>query len=76
MFRPTAAIRLAARVADVIDEMLVGDFDFVEDESGLYADVDYDRNHPCVIELRTPIVRRQCNAPAPTALTAAAHARR
>jgi hypothetical protein len=75
MFRPTAT-RLAARVADVIDEMLVGDFDFVEDESGIYADVDYDRKHPCRIELRTAIVRRQCNAPAPAALTPAACARR
>jgi hypothetical protein len=70
-------MRFAARVADVIDEMLVGDFDFIEDESGLYADVDYDRIHPCRLELRTPIVRRQCNAvPAPTALTPAASARR
>ena len=75
MFRPTAT-RLAARVADVIDEMLVGDFDFVEDESGVYADVDYDRKYPCRIELRTVIVRRPCNAPAPSALTPAASARR
>jgi hypothetical protein len=75
MFRPTA-IRLAARVADVIDEMLVGDFDFIEDESGVYADVDYDRRHPCQVELRTPIVRRQCNAPSPAALTSAALHRR
>ena len=76
MFRPTA-IRLAARVADVIDEMLVGDFDFIEDESGIYADVDYDRIHPRRLEIRTPIVRRPCNAaPAPAALTPAACARR
>jgi len=75
MFRPKA-IRLAARVADVIDEMLVGDFDFIEDESGLYADVDYDRNHPCRPELRFPIVRRQCNIAAqPSALTPAACSR-
>jgi hypothetical protein len=74
----TTAIRLAARVADVIDEMLVGDFDYVEDESGLYADVDYDRTQPRPgrVELRSPRVRRQCNAPAPSALTAAAYARR
>ena len=75
MFRPTA-IRLAARVADAIDEMLVGDFDFIEDETGLYADVDYDRTHPCRLELRAPIARRQCNAPAPAALTPAGSARR
>ena len=71
MFRLTAT-RLAARAADVIDEMLIGDFDFVEDESGLYADVDYDRIHPRRLELRAPIPRRPCNAPAPAALTAAA----
>jgi hypothetical protein len=75
MFRPTA-IRLAARVADAIDEMLIGDFDFVEDESGVYADVDYDRTHACRPDLRPPLVRRQCNAAAPTALTSAASARR
>jgi hypothetical protein len=75
MFRPKA-IRLAARVADVIDEMLVGDFDFIEDESGLYADVDYERLHPRQLELRAPIVRRPCNIPAPAALTSAACARR
>lgn len=71
MFRPLTT-RLATRVADVIDEMLIGDFDFIEDESGLYADVDYDRKDSCQIELRTPLVRRQCNATAPKALTAAA----
>jgi hypothetical protein len=75
MFRPTA-IRLAARVADAIDEMLIGDFDFIEDESGLYADVDYGRTDHCRLVLRTPIARRQCDAPAPTALTPAACARR
>jgi hypothetical protein len=75
MFRPTAT-RLAARVANAIDEMLVGDFAFIEDESGLYADVDYDHRPPCQLEPRMPVVRRYCNAPAPAALTPAACARR
>jgi hypothetical protein len=69
-------MRLAARVADAIDEMLIGDFDFIEDESGLYADVDYDRTHACHLELRAPVARRPCNAPTPAALTPAAGARR
>jgi hypothetical protein len=74
MFRQRAT-RLAARLADAIDEMLVGDFDFIEDESGLYADVDYDRIHPCRLELNIPIVRRRCNIAAPSALTPAACSR-
>jgi hypothetical protein len=75
MFRPTA-IRLAARLAEAVDQLLIGDFDFIQDESGIYADVDYDRIHPCRLELRAPIVRRQCSAAAPTPLTSAAAARR
>ena len=42
MFRSNA-IRIAQRISDVLDDMLVGDFDYVESGSRLYADIDYDR---------------------------------
>jgi hypothetical protein len=45
MFR-SATIRLALRVSEVIDDMLVGDFDYILDGDRLYADVDYYREHP------------------------------
>ncbi len=45
MFRSTTA-RLAHRVSDLIDDMLVGDFDYILDGDDLYADVDYHREHP------------------------------
>jgi hypothetical protein len=45
MFR-SATSRLAARVTDLIDDMLVGDFDFIVDGDEIYADVDYFRTHP------------------------------
>ncbi|HEX3802355.1 MAG TPA: hypothetical protein VHV75_05915 [Solirubrobacteraceae bacterium] len=45
MFR-SATIRLAIRVSDAIDDMLVGDFDYILDAERVYADVDYYREHP------------------------------
>ncbi len=45
MFRLTTT-RLAHRVTDLIDDMLVGDFDYIMDGEHLYADVDYYREHP------------------------------
>jgi hypothetical protein len=45
MFR-SATTRLAIRVSDAIDDMLVGDFDYILDGERLYADVDYYREHP------------------------------
>jgi hypothetical protein len=45
MFRSTTN-RLARRVSDLIDDMLVGDFDYILDGEDLYADVDYYRKHP------------------------------
>jgi|SRR5579863_1236971 len=45
MFRSTTT-RLAQRVSDLIDDMLVGDFDYILDGEDLYADVDYFRKHP------------------------------
>jgi hypothetical protein len=45
MFR-SATIRFAARMSDLIDEMLVGDFDYIFDDGRVYADVDYHRAHP------------------------------
>jgi hypothetical protein len=70
MFRP-AITQLTERVADLLDDMLVGDFEYIQDECGLYADVDYHRKHPHRVELRVPVTRRACNAPAPRALTPA-----
>ncbi len=45
MFRSTTT-RWAQRVSDLIDDMLVGDFDYILDGEDLYADVDYYRKHP------------------------------
>ena len=45
MFR-SANNNFAHRICDLIDDMLVGDFDYVLDGDELYADVDYYRTHP------------------------------
>lgn len=45
MFR-SATNNLALRISELIDDMLVGDFDYVLDGDELYADVDYYRRHP------------------------------
>ena len=45
MFR-SATNNFALRISDMIDDMLVGDFDYVRDGDELYADVDYYRKHP------------------------------
>jgi hypothetical protein len=41
MFRSNAT-RIAQRISDVLDDMLLGDFDYVDTDAGLYADIDYD----------------------------------
>jgi hypothetical protein len=70
MFRPLLT-QVTARVANVIDEMLLGDFDYIEDSTGLYADVDYYRAHPHRRPIRITHDRRPgCSEPA----TAAARA--
>ena len=45
MFR-FSTTRLAHRVSDLIDDMLVGDYDYILDGEELYADIDYYRRHP------------------------------
>lgn len=45
MFR-SATNYLANRISDLVDDMLVGDFDYILDGDELYADVDYFRKHP------------------------------
>jgi hypothetical protein len=45
MFR-SASNNFAHRISDLIDDMLVGDFDYILDGDELYADVDYYRTHP------------------------------
>jgi hypothetical protein len=45
MFR-SITTRFGHRVSDLIDDMLVGDFDYILDGEELYADVDYFRKHP------------------------------
>jgi hypothetical protein len=45
MFR-SATNNFAHRISDLIDDMLVGDFDYILDGDELYADVDYYRKHP------------------------------
>jgi hypothetical protein len=45
MFR-SATNNFAHRLSDLIDDMLVGDFDYVLAGDELYADVDYYRTHP------------------------------
>ena len=42
----STTLRLATRVSDLIDDLLIGDFDYVLDGERLYADVDYYRDHP------------------------------
>jgi hypothetical protein len=44
MFR-SATNNFAQRISDLIDDMLVGDFDYILDGDQLYADVDYYRTH-------------------------------
>jgi hypothetical protein len=72
MFRP-AVTHIAERIAEILDDALIGDFDYISDGEALYADIDYYRKHPHRLDLRTAIVRRQCNAEtvAPAALTRA-----
>jgi hypothetical protein len=41
MFRSITA-RFADRMSDLVDEMLVGDFDYVIDGDEVYADIDYE----------------------------------
>ncbi|HTW12847.1 MAG TPA: hypothetical protein VME01_08895 [Solirubrobacteraceae bacterium] len=57
MFRP-AITRLTQRVADTIDDMLVGDFDYILDGGNVYADVDYYREHPHRVVTQVPVTRR------------------
>ena len=45
MFR-SATHYLANRISDLVDDMLVGDFDYILNGDELYADVDYFRKHP------------------------------
>lgn len=37
---------IARHIADLIDDILVGDFGYILDGDDLYADVDYFRKHP------------------------------
>ncbi len=78
MFRH-AFHRALNRTAEIIDDMLLGDFDYIEDETGLYADIDYYRLHPHRGEFTIALPRRGCNAPAPRGVpgpcTSAGHAR-
>ena len=45
MFR-SVTNNLALRISELIDDILVGDFDYILDGDELYADVDYFRKHP------------------------------
>ncbi len=45
MFRSVTK-NLVLRISELIDDMLVGDFDYILDGDELYADVDYFRKHP------------------------------
>ncbi|MGH2842883.1 MAG: hypothetical protein ACRDKL_04780 [Solirubrobacteraceae bacterium] len=67
---------ITRRFVDRIDELLIGDFELIEDDSGIYADVDYDRGHPRRSEFGAASERRPCNAPAPRPLTTAGAHRR
>jgi hypothetical protein len=55
MFR-SATARVAARMSDLIDDMLVGDFDYIVDGEDVYADIDYDRlSRECGARVRPAI---------------------
>jgi hypothetical protein len=43
MFRSVTS-RVAGKVSDLIDDMLIGDYDYVIDGEHIYADVDYERH--------------------------------
>jgi hypothetical protein len=45
MFR-SVTNNFARRISDLVDDMLVGDFEYILDGEDLYADVDYYRTHP------------------------------
>jgi hypothetical protein len=45
MFR-SATKNFTHRISELIDDMLVGDFDYILDGDELYSDVDYYRKHP------------------------------
>jgi hypothetical protein len=54
MFRSITA-RLADRMSELVDEILVGDFDYVIDGDEVYADIDYDRiARECGTRVRQP----------------------
>jgi len=42
MFRSVTS-RLAAHMSELIDDMLVGDFEYIVDSDDVYADIDYFR---------------------------------
>jgi hypothetical protein len=59
MFRSVSIMKFAARMSDLIDDMLVGDFDYIVDDDGrAYADVDYHRAHPHTALTWTPAAGR------------------
>lgn len=45
MFR-SSTTRFVQRISDLIDDALVGDFEYIADGEHVYADVDYYREHP------------------------------
>jgi hypothetical protein len=78
MFRSVTS-RFAAHMSDLIDDMLVGDFDYIVNGDKVYADIDYDRlSRECGGRVRpavtpTPLVNRDRRlgavAPQPTVCT-------
>jgi hypothetical protein len=63
MFRSVTS-RVAAHMSELIDDMLVGDFDYIVDGDEVYADIDYDRlSRECGGRVRpaapsTPLINR------------------
>ena len=46
MFRVEKLYALAHRLSELIDDMLLGDFQYIAEGGDVYADVDYDRLRP------------------------------
>jgi hypothetical protein len=53
---------LLAKLSDVIDDMLLGDYDYVVSDGKLYADVDYQRKRQAATLAPTIARRGPCAA--------------
>jgi len=69
MFRRSAT-RVVEHLSDAIDDMLIGDFDYVVDGERLFADIDYERRRLERAAPQAAVARRRpaCDGPSRSAL--------